>query len=141
MFDHITQVDEAGLLYISGVILDWRPVHDLDISVVIDLEDDLDHGVPTAADEFLYVYLPIHDAELPNLDRLHAVAESATYLIRKGHRVLAHCGLGLNRSALMCGLILKNLGMSAPDAVKLLRKKRPGAFFNKTFANYMATLD
>lgn len=137
MFDHITQVDEEGLLYISGVILDWQPVHNLDISVVIDLEDDLDHGVPTAADEFLYVYLPIHDAELPNLDRLHAVAESAAYLLRRGHRVLAHCGLGLNRSALMCGLILKNLGMPASDAVELLRAKRQGALFNKTFAAYL----
>jgi len=36
----------------------------------------VDHGVPTTADEFLYIYLPIHDGGMPNLERLHAVAHS-----------------------------------------------------------------
>jgi protein-tyrosine phosphatase len=53
---------------------------------------------------------------------------------------LAHCGIGLNRSALVAGLVLTYLGMKGEDAVALLREKRPGALFNENFAAYLATL-
>lgn len=136
-FSEITQVDDAGRLFLSGSIDDWQAVHEKGISVVIDLEGDVDHGVPTAADEFLYVYLPIHDGDLPNLDRLHAVATLGADLRAKGHRVLSHCGMGLNRSALVAALILMRGGMSAPRAVAQLRERRPGALFNDVFANWL----
>ena len=97
MFHEIVTLDDAGRLFLSGSIEDWQPVHDQGITVVIDLEGDVDHGVPTAADQFLYVYLPIHDGDLPNLDRLHAVARLGAALVARGHRVLSHCGMGLNR--------------------------------------------
>lgn len=134
-FGEITQVDDAGRLFLSGSIDDWQPVHDRGISVVIDLEGDIDHGVPTAADQFLYVYLPIHDGDLPNLERLHAVAALGATLVASGHRVLSHCGMGLNRSALVAALILMRGGMSAARAVEQLRERRPGALFNEVFAN------
>jgi hypothetical protein len=140
MFHELVQVDDAGRLFLSGSIEDWRPVHDCGITVVIDLEGDLDHGVPTAADAFLYVYLPIHDGALPNLDRLHAVARLAADLVAKSHRVLSHCGMGLNRSALVAGLILMFGGMTASAAVARLRERRPGALFNEAFAHYLQNL-
>lgn len=136
-FGEITQVDDAGRLFLSGSIDDWQPVHDRGISVVIDLEGDVDHGVPTAADQFLYVYLPIHDGDLPNLERLHAVANLGAALVASGHRVLSHCGMGLNRSALVAALILMRGGMSSARAVAQLRERRPGALFNEAFANWL----
>ncbi len=137
----IVPVDDAGLLHLSGAIHDWKPVHDLDITTVIDLEGDIDHGVPTAADQFLYIYLPIHDGDLPQLDRLHSVAALAAELIGKGHRVLSHCGLGLNRSALMAGLILmKTQGLTGSQAVEHLQARRPGALYNDVFARYLRSL-
>jgi protein-tyrosine phosphatase len=42
--------------------------------------------------------------------------------------------MGHNRSALLAGLILTYLGMTGYDAVTLLRQKRQGALYNKTFA-------
>ena len=140
MFHELTQIDDAGRLFLSGSIEDWQPVHDRGVTVVVDLEGDIDHGVPTAADEFLFVYLPIHDGDLPNLDRLHAVAELGASLIAKGHRVLSHCGMGLNRSALIAALILMHHGMTGPQAVERLRARRPGALFNEVFANYLLEL-
>jgi hypothetical protein len=140
MFHELVPVDDAGRLFLSGSIEDWEPVHDRGITVVIDLEGDIDHGVPTAADAFLYVYLPIHDGDLPNLDRLHAVARLGAGLVAKGHRVLSHCGMGLNRSALGAGLILMHGGMSGIAAVERLRERRPGALFNETFAAYLLGL-
>jgi protein-tyrosine phosphatase len=35
---------------------------------------------------------------------------------------MAHCGMGLNRSALVAGLVLTYLGMKGEDAVALLRE-------------------
>jgi len=140
MFDEIVQLDDAGCLFLSGAIEDWQPVHDRGITVVIDLDGDVDHGVPTAADGFLYVYLPIHDGGLPNLDRLHAVARLGARLVASGHRVLSHCGLGLNRSALVAGLILMAQGMTGAQVVEHLRARRTGALFNEGFARYLVEL-
>lgn len=133
-------VDEAELLFISPVIHDWKLVKERGIDVVIDLEGELDIGVPTVPNGILYVYFPIHDAELPDLDKLHAVARLGARLVRHGHRVLSHCGMGFNRSALIAGLILIELGSSGTAAVAQIRSRRPGALFNPCFASYLETL-
>ena len=54
--------------------------------------------------------------------------------------VLSHCGMGFNRSALVAGLILNELGMSGKNVVARLRERRPGALFNSTFAEYLEGL-
>ena len=88
----------------------------------------------------LYVYFPIFDDGLPDLNKLHAVARLGARLVANGEKVLAHCGMGFNRSALVAGLVLTYLGMKGEDAVALLREKRPGALFNENFAVYLAAL-
>ena len=137
MLSEIVQMDDDGRLFLSAAIHDWLPVLDRGIDCVIDLEGGIDHGVPELTDKFLYVYLPIHDGELPDLDRAHAVAKLGAELVRRGDRVLAHCGIGLNRSALMIALILRYLGMDATAAVERCRARRPGALYNQVFADYL----
>ena len=110
------------------------------IQTVIDLEGGLDAGVCTRPGRMLYVYHPIFDEHLPDLPPFHAVARMAAELIRQHRRVLSHCGLGLNRSALMAGVILNELGMPGSVAVERLRERRPGALFNDQFAQYLASL-
>jgi hypothetical protein len=134
------QVDDAGALFISPAIQEWAPLEERGIDTVIDLEGGLDHCIPTVPNQILYVYFPIFDEELPNLEKLEAVAELAARLIRSGHRVLSHCGMGFNRSALMAGLTLCRLGMSGPEAVRRLRACRPGALFNDVFAAHLESL-
>lgn len=133
----LVQLEPNGRLYLSPAIDDWEPIRNSGISVVIDLEGDVDHDVPTVPDQMMYIYFPIFDDDLPDLNKLHAVAQLSAGLIEKGERVLSHCGLGLNRSALVAGLILTYLGMSGEAAVALLREKRPGALFNDKFAEYL----
>ena len=134
------QVDESGSLFISPALTEWAPLAERGIDTIIDLEGGLDHGVPTVPDQVLYVYFPIYDEGLPNLAKLNALADLGAGLIRSGHRVLSHCGMGFNRSALIAGLILVRLGMSGPEAVKRLRARRPGALFNETFAAHLESL-
>lgn len=134
------QVDDAGLLFISPTITDWGILARYNVDTVFDVDGDLDDGIPTAPNHLLYVYFPIFDNDLPNLAKLNAVAALGTTLVRENHCVLCHCGLGFNRSALLAGLILTQLGMSGRDAVERLRSRRPGALFNDSFASYLQSL-
>jgi protein-tyrosine phosphatase len=136
----IIQLDERGHLFLSPHIDDWEPLERHRITAVIDLDGDLDEGVPTVPDQMLYIYFPIHDSDLPDLAKLHAIARLGADLVESGHRVLSHCGLGLNRSALMAGLILTYLGMRGDQAVMLLQERRPGALFNEVFAAYLQSI-
>ena len=134
------QVDDGGQLFISPAITDWQVVESRAIDTIIDLEGGLDHGVPTVPNQYLYIYFPIFDDDLPNLNKLHAVAVLGAKLVREGHRVLSHCGMGFNRSALVAGLILHELGMPGAAVVARLRERRPGALFNDRFAAYVESL-
>jgi len=137
----IIQLDERGRLFLSPDIDDWEPLAQQGITAVIDLDGDLDLGVPTVPNHLLYIYFPIYDEELPDLEKLHAVARLGAGLVEKGYRVLSHCGMGLNRSALMAGLILTYLGMSGAEAVALLQRLRPGALYNENFAAYLQSIN
>jgi hypothetical protein len=134
------QIDDPGRLYISPVIQKWAEVSALGIATVIDMEGGLDACIPTTPAGCLYVYFPIYDEDLPDLARLEAVAVLGAQLIRNGHRVLCHCGMGFNRSALVAGVILHKLGMPGPAIVQRIRERRPGALFNETFAGYLGSL-
>ncbi len=134
-------LDDAGCLFLSPRIEAWEPLDRHGISVVIDLEGDLDHGVPTHPGHILYIYFPIYDEGLPDMPKLQAVARMGADLVKSGHRVLSHCGMGFNRSALVAGLILVHLGMSGAEAVAHLRRCRPGALFNDVFAQYLEELE
>ena len=134
------QVDDAGQLFISPAITDWEPLTQHAIDTVIDLDGAIDTGIPTLPDSCLYIYFPIFDEALPNMTKLHGVAKLGAELVKGGHNVLSHCGMGLNRSALLAGLILHHLGMPGPEAVVRLRERRPGALYNDRFAEYLDSL-
>ena len=133
-------IDDAEMLFISPAIEDWSPVLARKIGCVIDLDGEVDHGVPSLPNHMLYVYFPIFDEDLPDLARLDAVAMLGTRLLESGQRVLSHCGMGFNRSALVAGMILVRRGMKGADAVVRIRSRRPGALFNETFAAYLESL-
>jgi hypothetical protein len=138
----LVQVDDAGQLFISPAITEWEPLQTNGIDVVIDLEGGLDACIPTCINGCVYVYFPLDDdnqGALPE-GRLRAIAKLAASLITQGHRVLSHCGMGFNRSALVAGLILIELGMSGPEAVAKIRSRRPGALYNDRFADFLLSL-
>src|SRR5580698_6646654 len=97
------QVDDECRLFISPAITDWDVLTCHRVDTVIDLEGDLDCGVPTLPDQCLYIYFPICDEELPNLDKLNALGILGASLVASRHCVLSHCGMGYNRSALVAG--------------------------------------
>ncbi len=136
----LIQVDNKGLLFVAPEIDNWTLIAERQIKVVIDLDGEVDLGVPSIPNGLLYVYFPIYDENLPDLVRLHALGRFAAEMVRQKRAVVAHCCRGLNRSPLMAGVTLTYLGVSGAEAVELLRQKRPGALFNERFAKYLASL-
>ena len=139
----VYRVDDDGRLFISAAIDEWAGVCAHDIDVVIDLEGGLDECIPTVPNHCLYIYFPIadDDQQLPSVTKLRAVARMAAGLINNGHRVLSHCGMGFNRSALMAGVILVELGMSGRQAVARLRERRAGALYNEMFSTFLESIN
>lgn len=134
------QVDDDRRLYISPAITDWDVLARHGVDTVIDLDGDIDSGVPTIPNQCLYIYFPIFDDDLPNLHKLDALGNLGASIVSSGHRLLSHCGMGYNRSALVAGVILNKLGMPGPAIVQRLRERRPGALFNDCFAAYIESL-
>ncbi len=135
------QIDHLGQLFISPDVDDWKPLEERGIDAVFDLDDDLDIGIPNVPNQILYIYFPFEDTcALPNKERLHDLAKLAAKLILNGQKVLSHCGMGHNRSALLAGITLTYLGLDGKAAVALIRQKRPGALYNKVFADYVESL-
>ena len=134
------QVDDTGHLFISPVISEWTGVSSAGIDTVIDLEGGLDECVPTIPNGCLYIYFPIFDERLPDLQKLEAVVNLGAQLVGSGQRVPSHCGMGFNRSALVAGRILHRLGMPGDLVVQRLRERRPGALFNDLFAEHLLSL-
>jgi hypothetical protein len=136
------QIDDDGRLFMSAAISQWRVLASRGVDVVIDLEGGLDLCIPTQANGCLYVYFPFDDddEQLPNLTKLRAIARLGASLVRDGHTVLSHCTSGFNRSGLVAGLILTELGMNGAEAVARVRARRPGALFNEAFAGYLASV-
>ena len=134
------QVDHRGSLFISPTIDNWDPIGQLTIDAVFNLDCDLDENIPEVMNQTLYIFFPFEDRYLPDLKKLHALARLGASLIESGHQVLCHCGMGHNRSALLAGLILTYLGFDGNEAVRLLREKRQGALYNKTFATYLESI-
>jgi protein-tyrosine phosphatase len=133
------QIDDDGRLFMSADLRDWSDAQPHGIDVVIDVDGGLDLWIPTISNNCLYVYFPFDDDDqlMPNASKLRAIAQLGASLIQDGHRVLAHCGMGYNRSGLIAGMILKALGVPGVAAVARIRDRRPGALFNDRFVDYL----
>ncbi len=136
----IVPVNPAETLFVSGDIREWDSIRRLHINVVVDMDGDVDRGVPQSPDSIFYVYHPIRDEDLPNLAQIEALGRLVADLVSAGHRVLVHCRMGLNRSALVIATALTYMGLSGHDALADLRRRRPGSLFNEAFAAYVDTL-
>jgi protein-tyrosine phosphatase len=136
----LVSVNDQQTLFVSGAIEDWEPLRRLRIDTIVDMDGDVDTGVPEAPNQILYVYFPIRDEELPCLEKLHAVGRMVAELVRADHVALVHCRMGFNRSNLVIATALTYLGMTGEQALLHLQRIRPGALYNEAFAEYVRTL-
>jgi protein-tyrosine phosphatase len=136
----LVPVNESGTLFVSGDIEDWEALRARGIDTIVDMDGDVDPGIPEAPNAILYVYHPILDDDLPNLAKIEALGRLVAELVSSDHRVLVHCRMGFNRSVLVIATALTYLGMTGEQAVTHLRGCRPGALFNENFAAHVLGL-
>jgi protein-tyrosine phosphatase len=136
----IVAVNHEGTLFVSGEIEDWAVVKGHGIDTIVDMDGDVDPGLPEAPNQILYVYFPIFDEALPSLQKLDSVGRLVADLVGNEHRVLVHCRMGLNRSVLVIATALTYLGYSGERALTHLQEIRPGALYNEMFAEHVKTL-
>lgn len=136
----IVAVNAAGTLFVSGEIEDWEAVNAHGIDTIVDMDGDVDPGLPAAPNQIFYVYFPIKDEALPSLPKLDALGRLVADLVDRDHRVLVHCRMGLNRSVLVIATALTYLGYTGESALVHLQGIRPGALYNETFAEHVRTL-
>jgi Dual specificity phosphatase, catalytic domain len=106
------------------------------IDVIANVDSFRFYDVP---DGVLYMHFAYRDADaIPDSVELRLAASFLNELRAAGKTVFVHCRLGLNRSALMTGLVLIDEGYRAKDAIELMRNLRsPYVLANKTFERYL----
>ncbi len=77
-------------------------------------QQDLFGYPPPAA----YLWLPVVDHTDPDLEQLALGAHFVDTLVRAGHRVLIHCGMGIGRSRTMAAAYLIWTGLSVDEALR-----------------------
>lgn len=81
---------------------------------------------------------PDADLDPTTVERVNDLADWLYARWTSGETVLARCQAGLNRSGLVIALVLLRAGMSASDAVTMLRMMRsPHALSNPDFEEYI----
>lgn len=82
------------------------------------------------------------DADLsgPAIDRVVAIARYAHRRWSEGARVLIRCQAGVNRSGLVMALTLMREGLTATEAISLIRSRRASAVLsNRAFVRWLIT--
>lgn len=101
--------------------------------VVVDLT-----GAHRAIDEgVIAVEWPIVDGPMPDAQKARALARWVADLVDQGFRVQVLCAAGLNRSGLIVGRALIELGYDPDEAIERIRSKRPNALHNRTFVEWL----
>ncbi len=136
----IFRIDPAARLLVSGEIDDWAAVRAHRVDTVVDMDGDVDPGLPEGPSEMMYVHFPIRDEALPSLRKLDALGRLVADLVETDHVVLVHCRMGFNRSMLVASTALSYLGWVGTEILTHMRQVRPGALFNERFADHVKAL-
>lgn len=105
---------------------------------VVDLAGDMPATYRERSGRWFARVFPDLDGDVPALPRLRSLAAELTHEIRNGasadvDRLYVMCQHGMNRSGLMAGLILRELGLSGEEALTRIVAARPGSLSNQAF--------
>jgi hypothetical protein len=110
---------------------------DLAEALVIDCAGELpDRHLEAAGDFWPCVFLDV-EGHPSQFARIAAVARAAAASLRteRGAAVYVFCQYGMNRSGLVAGLVLRELGYGPDESVGRIRAARRGSLSNLTFVD------
>jgi len=73
------------------------------------------------------LWWPIPDMHAPPVDAMLGFADDLAGRLRRGDSLLVHCGAGIGRAGTVAACVLIRLGVSADEAVRIVREHRPMA--------------
>lgn len=89
------------------------------------------------SDFYIRWSFPDTNKALPPLGDLELLAHTINLHLDAGRRVLVHCAAGYNRSSLVVAKVLMRRGLTATQAINLIRKVRKPALSNELFVQYL----
>lgn len=104
---------------------------------VLDLAGDMPAHYRERASRWQSFVIPDVEAVPPRFERFQAIVREFAAALRSPASpadVFVMCQYGYNRSGLAAGLLLRELGLGAHEALALIRERRPGALANSTFS-------
>lgn len=126
----------------DNLILGAHPADTMppDVDVIANVDSFRFYDVP---DGVVYLHFTYRDTDaVPDATDLDTVATFLNDLRAAGKTVFVHCRLGLNRSALLTGLMLIDEGYPSEDAIELMRNLRsPQVLENRTFERHLLSVD
>ncbi len=73
------------------------------------------------------IHLPLSDMSAPTVEEIVRFVRTLDEILADGGRVAVHCGAGLGRTGTMLACYLVSRGRSAEDALREVRRRRPGS--------------
>lgn len=113
-------------------------IADIEQAWVVDCAGEMPRAYRERAGRFFVRVFPDLDGEVAALPRLRNLAaeivrDSREPGIAGPEQIYVMCHHGMNRSGLMAGLILRELGVSGEEAVRRIVTARPGSLSNQVF--------
>jgi hypothetical protein len=113
---------------VSGLYISTRLAQDaeygtLGVDVIVDLEEWEYAWIPSVPLGKMFVSFPMQDDD-PVDPNLRDIAVFVASLVLSERRVLVHCTEGLNRSGVVVARALMEMGLTAGEAIDLVRRRR-----------------
>ncbi len=108
---------------------------------IIDCAGEMPAAIRERSTKFTPMVFPDLDGIPTRLYRIEETAREAALIARSGdggvERIYSVCQHGMNRSGLLAGLMLRELGMPGDEVVRRIRERRPGALANHGFVGIL----
>lgn len=102
---------------------------------LLDCAGDMPRAHCDAAARLIACVFPDLDAHPGRFERIQELASEAAAAVREGHAtdLFIVCAQGMNRSGLVTGLVLRELGVPGDEVLERILLARPGALSNQAF--------
>lgn len=144
--------DAGGRLWARSLAADLAAVRAWPASMLVSLIEDqefarlgvADLGQAARSSGLAWCHLPIEDMHPPG-DRFEKAwrgwSERINQVLGRGEGIVLHCAGGLGRSGTVAALLLIDRGVSASDAIRLVRAARPGAIETASQEGYLSAYE
>jgi protein-tyrosine phosphatase len=120
-FDQITEH-----LFVGGKLDgdDWKTLQELGVTVNLNLQEERQDFFDGTAPK-VSLWLPVPDWFGPDVETIELGARFIASMVEAGHKVYVHCRFGAGRAPIVGAAYLVTTGLSADEALRLMKRGRP----------------